>query len=41
MPERRENRLGLVNSYVNFARHAREIYQILPYSVECKVPGEL
>ena len=34
MPETCENWLGLVNSWVHYARQAREIYLVLPYSVE-------
>ena len=41
MPQTCENLLGLVNSYVYYARQARGIYQVLPYSVDFKAPGEL
>ena len=34
MPETCENWLGLVNNYIYFARQTREIYQVLPYSVD-------
>ena len=33
--------LGLVNSCAYYARHTREIYQVLPYSVDSKTPEEL
>ena len=41
MHETCKNWLSLVNIYVYFARHTREIYQVLPYSVDFKVPGRL
>ena len=41
MPETCENWLGLVNSCVYHASHAREIYKVLPYSVDFKAPQEL
>ena len=41
MPETCENWLGLVNSYVYSTRQTREIYQVLPYSVDFKAPQEL
>ena len=43
MPETCETWLGLVNSCVYDACHTqtREIYQVLPYSVDFKPPGEL
>ena len=41
MPSTFENWLGFVNSCVYSAYQTYEIYQILPYSVDCKAPGEL
>ena len=41
MPETCENWLGLVYSCVYYARYTRKIYQVLPYSVDFKPPGEL
>ena len=41
MPETCENWLGLVNSRVYYAHQTHEIYQVLPYSVDFKAPGEL
>ena len=41
MPQTCENLLGPVNSYVCYDNHAREIYQVLPYSVDFKAPREL
>ena len=38
MPETGENWLGLVNSCVYFSR---EIYKVLPYSIDFKAPVEL
>ena len=40
MPETCENWLGLVNSCVYYGSQTREIYQVLPYSVDGKAPGE-
>ena len=34
-----ENWLGLVNSCVFYARHTREIYEVLHYSMDLKIPG--
>ena len=34
MPETCENSLGLVNNCVYYVRQTREIYQVLPYSME-------
>ena len=34
-----ENWLGLVNSYIYYARKTQEIYLVLPYSVDFKAPG--
>ena len=36
-----ENWPGLVNSCVYYAQKTHEIYQVLPYSVDFKAPGEL
>ena len=36
MPETGENLLGIVNSCVYYARQIRDIYQVLPYSVDFK-----
>ena len=41
MPETGEIWLGIVNSCVYCARQTREIYQVLPYLVDLKAPGEL
>ena len=41
MPETCENWLGLVNICVRYAGQIREIYQVLPYSVDFKAPGKL
>ena len=41
MPGTCENWLSLVNSCVYSARQTREIYQVLPYSVDFKAPAEL
>ena len=41
MPETYENWLGLINSCANYAHKTREIYQVLPYSVDFKAPREL
>ena len=41
MSETRQNWLGLVINYVYHARHTRDIYQVLPYSVDFKAPGVL
>ena len=41
MSETCENRPDLVNSCVYYARQTREIYQVLPYSVDLKAPMEL
>ena len=35
-----ENWHGFVKSCVYYARHPREIYQVLPYSVDFKAPTE-
>ena len=40
MPETYEKLLGLVNSFVYYAWQTREIYQVLPYSVDFKAHGE-
>ena len=39
MPETCENWLSLVNIYIYYAHQTHEIYQVLPYSVDFKVPG--
>ena len=41
MPEACENGVGPVNSCVYLANQNHEIYQILPYSVNFKAPGEI
>ena len=41
MPETCENYLSLVNSYVYYVHQTSEIYQVPPYSVDFKAPGEL
>ena len=40
MSETSENWLGLVNSFINDAHQTREIYQVLPYSVDFKTLQE-
>ena len=39
MPMTCENWLGLVKSCIYYAHQTCEIYQILPYSVDFKLPG--
>ena len=41
MPETCENWLGPENSCIYYAHQTSEIYELLPYSVDFKVPGEL
>ena len=41
LPEICENCLGRVNCCVYYARKARAIYQVLPYSVDFKAASEL
>ena len=41
MPETCENWCGLVNSDVYYAHQTRETYQVLPYSIDFKAPGEM
>ena len=41
MPETWENWLGRVNSPIYYARQIREIYLVLPYSLDSKAPVEL
>ena len=41
MPAFCENQLGLVNNCVYYARQAHAIYQVQPYLVDFKAPGEL
>ena len=41
MPEPCENGHALVNNCVYYAHQTREIYQVLPYSVDFKAPLEL
>ena len=41
MSETCDNWLDLENSCVYYARQTREIYQILPYSMDFEVPDEL
>ena len=36
-----ENWLDLINSCIYYARQTRGIYQVLPYAVNFKTPGEL
>ena len=38
MPETCENSLGRVNNYVCYVRQTREIYQVLPYSMDVRAP---
>ena len=40
MPEC-ENWFGLINSWIDYAHQTCEIYQVLPYLVDLKAPGEL
>ena len=41
MPETCENCLSHVNSFIYYVRQTHEFYQVLPYSVDFKAPGEL
>ena len=41
MSETCENWPSFVNSYIYYAHQTREIYQVLPYSLDFKAPGEL
>ena len=41
MPEICENWLSLVNSCIYYSLQTCEIYQVLPYSLDFKAPGEL
>ena len=41
MPGTCENLLGLVNSCVYYARQIKQIYQVLPYSVDVNAPREI
>ena len=41
MPETCKVWFGLINSNIYFARHMRDIYQELPYSVDYKASMEL
>ena len=41
MPKTCENWLGLVNSYVYYTHQTCVIYQVFPYYVDFKAPGEL
>ena len=38
MPDTCENWPGPVNSCIDYACQTHEIYQVLPYSVDCKAP---
>ena len=38
MPEACEHYLDFVNTYVYYAWRTRQIYQVLPYSVDFKAP---
>ena len=40
MPDTCENWPGPVNSSVYYAHQTREIYQVLPHSLDFKAPGE-
>ena len=40
MPETCENWFGFVNAFVNYAHQTRDIYQILPYAMGFKTPGQ-
>ena len=41
MPDTSENFLGLVSSCFYYAHKTRDIYQILPYSVDFKAPRKV
>ena len=41
MPDTCENWLGRVNSPIYYARQIREIYLVLPYSLDSKAPFEI
>ena len=41
MPETYENWFDIVNSCIYYIHQTHEIYQVLPYSVDFKTPGEL
>ena len=41
MPETCENWPSVINSSVYYAHQTHESYQVLPYSVDFKAPGEL
>ena len=41
MSKTSENWFGLVNSCIYYARRIREIYPLLPHSMDFKAPGEL
>ena len=41
MPRACEKCLGVINSCVSYSRQTPEIYQVLPYSMDFKTPGEL
>ena len=41
MPDTWENLSGLVHSCIYHAHQTREIYQVLPYSVDFKAPDQL
>ena len=35
-----ENWLGLINSCIYYDGHIHEMYQVQPYSIDCKAPRE-
>ena len=41
MPETCENWFGLLYNDIYYTHQTREIYQVLPYLVDFKAPGEL
>ena len=41
MPETSENWFGPLNNCIYYACQTPKIYQVLPYSVDFKAPGEL
>ena len=41
MPETCESWFRFVNIYIHYAHQTQEIYQVQPWSVDFKAPGEL
>ena len=41
MPENCESWFRFVNIYIHYAHQTQEIYQVQPWSVDFKAPGEL